>query len=65
MVLDRQTAIEEIIKGVFDLSELQAVRLAGTIDGMVTTNRLNQAKRNSVHRIAGNTNKCKEELKNA
>lgn len=45
MVLNRQTAIEEIIKGVFDLSELQAVRLAGTIEGMITTNNLQKVRR--------------------
>ncbi|MDA3730396.1 hypothetical protein PBV87_02605 [Niameybacter massiliensis] len=45
MVLNRQTAIEEIIKGVFDLTELQAVRLAGTIEGMVTTNNLQKVRR--------------------
>lgn len=45
MILNRQTAIEEIIKGVFDLTELQAVRLAGTIEGMVTTNNLQKVRR--------------------
>lgn len=64
MVLDRQTAIEEIIKGVFDLSELQAVRLAGTIDGMVTSNRLSKARYEPVNKLGSNTNK-KEEKKNA
>ncbi|MBS5315960.1 MAG: hypothetical protein KHY44_06150 [Clostridiales bacterium] len=40
MVLDRQTAIEEIIKGVFGLDEVQVVHVAGTIHGMATANRL-------------------------
>lgn len=40
MAFDRQSAIEEIIKGVFELDELQAIHVAGTIYGMATTNRL-------------------------
>ena len=37
---DRQSAIEEIIKGVFELDELQAIHVAGAIYGMATANRL-------------------------
>lgn len=44
MVLDRQNAIEEIIKGVFELTEFQAIHVAGTIYGMAISNGLNSAK---------------------
>lgn len=44
MVLDKQTAIEQIIKGVFELTEIQAVHVAGTIRGMAISNGLNTVK---------------------
>lgn len=47
MILDRQNAIEEIIKGVFELTEFQAVHLAGTIYGMVISNGLNTIQQKS------------------
>nr|WP_302597014.1 hypothetical protein [uncultured Cellulosilyticum sp.] len=47
MILDRQNAIEEIIKGVFELTEFRAVHLAGTIYGMVISNGLNSIQQKS------------------
>lgn len=44
MMLDRQNAIEEIIKCVFELTEFQAIHVAGTIYGMVVSNGLNSVR---------------------
>ncbi len=57
MVLDKQTAIEQIIKGVFELTEIQAVHVAGTIRGMAISNGLSSAKdvSNKVNKKKGAT----------
>lgn len=40
MVLDRQQAIEEIVKNTFTLTENQAIHIAGVIFGMKMANSL-------------------------
>lgn len=40
MVLDRQQAIEEIVKNTFSLTENQAIHVAGVVFGMHTANNL-------------------------
>lgn len=41
MVLDRQKAIEDIVKNSFSLDENQAIHIAGVILGMKMSNSLN------------------------
>lgn len=45
MVLDRQKAIEEIVKDSFILTENQAIHVAGVIFGMKMANSLNDTKK--------------------